>query len=53
MQAGDVPQTRVDVSELENMGYQSSTRMDEGVEQFVDWYKNYIIENAKSDKDED
>jgi len=41
MQAGDVPQTWADVSELEKLGYKSTASIDEGVKKFVDWFKNY------------
>ena len=41
MQAGDVPQTWADVSELEKLGYKSSIKIEEGVKQFVDWYIKY------------
>ena len=41
MQAGDVPQTWANVSEIEKLGYKSVTQIDEGVRKFIDWYKNY------------
>jgi UDP-glucuronate 4-epimerase len=41
MQQGDVPQTWADISELEKLGYKSSTKINEGVELFVKWYKKY------------
>lgn len=41
MQPGDVPQTWADVSELEKMGYRSTTKIEEGVQKFVKWYKSY------------
>ena len=41
MQAGDVPQTWADISEIEKMGYKSTTEIKEGVEKFVEWFKNY------------
>jgi UDP-glucuronate 4-epimerase len=41
MQAGDVPQTWADVSELEKLGYRSSIGIEEGVNKFSDWFKNY------------
>lgn len=43
MQAGDVPQTWADVSEIEKMGYKSSVGIQEGVENFVNWYKSYSL----------
>lgn len=44
MQAGDVPQTWADVSEIEKMGYKSNTQISEGIQKFVEWFKNYEIE---------
>ena len=41
MQAGDVPQTWADISEIEEMGYKSTTEIREGVKKFVDWFKCY------------
>jgi UDP-glucuronate 4-epimerase len=41
MQAGDVPQTWADISELEKFGYTSTTEIESGVRKFVDWYNNY------------
>jgi UDP-glucuronate 4-epimerase len=41
MQDGDVPQTWADVSELEKLGYRSSIGIEEGVNKFSDWFKNY------------
>ena len=41
MQAGDVPQTWADVSEIEKLGYKSTTGIEDGVEKFVAWFKNY------------
>ena len=42
MQAGDVPDTYADVSALSNdVGYQPSTSLVDGVSQFVNWYKTY------------
>ena len=43
MQAGDVPQTCADVSEIENFGYKSSVCIVEGVESFVNWFKSYSL----------
>ena len=42
MQAGDVPQTWADISEIEKLGYKSTTEIKEGVDKFVTWFKNYI-----------
>jgi len=41
MQAGDVPQTWADVSQIEELGYKSSVGIVNGVEKFVHWYKLY------------
>jgi len=41
MQAGDVPRTWANVSEIEKLGYKSIIGIDEGVEKFVDWFKKY------------
>lgn len=41
MQAGDVPQTWADIAELEKLGYKSTTGIDIGVKEFVDWYQKY------------
>jgi UDP-glucuronate 4-epimerase len=46
MQDGDVPQTWADVSEIEKMGYKSKTQISEGVQEFVDWFKNYETEKG-------
>ncbi|GLB48658.1 NAD-dependent epimerase [Neptunitalea lumnitzerae] len=41
MQAGDVPRTAADTSELEKLGYKSTTSINEGVKAFIDWYKGF------------
>ena len=41
MQAGDVPQTWADISEIEKLGYKSTTQIEEGVSNFVKWFKLY------------
>ncbi|MDC0534191.1 NAD-dependent epimerase [Francisellaceae bacterium] len=42
MQDGDVPSTCADVSRLEeNLGYKPKVSVKDGVQDFVDWYKNY------------
>jgi UDP-glucuronate 4-epimerase len=47
MQAGDVPMTWADTSDLErNLGYKPNTSIKEGVGKFIDWYKeNYKIDH--------
>ena len=42
LQAGDVPDTWADVSDLErDMGYRPRTPVREGVARFVNWYRSY------------
>ena len=42
LQAGDVPDTEADVSELAAVtGYAPTTTVEEGVGRFVDWYRSY------------
>ncbi len=42
MQAGDVPATWADTSLLEELtGYKPNTELNEGVQKFVSWYRNY------------
>jgi UDP-glucuronate 4-epimerase len=42
MQAGDVPATWADCSELiENTGYIPKTSVEEGIKKFVQWYKEF------------
>ena len=42
MQPGDVPDTYANVEALVNdVGYQPSTSVEEGVKRFVEWYKSY------------
>lgn len=42
MQPGDVPATHADVTPLENtFSYHPSTSVEEGVDRFVQWYKDY------------
>lgn len=42
MQAGDVPETYADVSDLmKDVGYRPETSVDYGVGKFVEWYKQY------------
>jgi UDP-glucuronate 4-epimerase len=43
LQAGDVPDTEADVSELiENVGYRPLVSVEQGVERFVQWYRDYF-----------
>ena len=42
MQAGDVHETYADISlAKEKLGYQPETDIAKGVNQFVEWYRNY------------
>ncbi|WP_417885244.1 NAD-dependent epimerase/dehydratase family protein [Zunongwangia sp.] len=41
MQPGDVLRTSADTSELTKLGYKSNTSINEGVESFVNWYKEF------------
>jgi UDP-glucuronate 4-epimerase len=42
MQAGDVPDTYADVSALsEDVGYMPTISLEDGIKQFVIWYKNF------------
>jgi UDP-glucuronate 4-epimerase len=42
MQAGDVPLTYADTSQLANhVGYRPNTPIEEGVKRFVDWFREY------------
>ena len=42
MQVGDVRETFADISAIErDHGFKPSTRIDDGVPQFIDWYRHY------------
>lgn len=42
MQAGDVPETFADIDDLMNdVGFRPDTKIEEGIERFVAWYKDY------------
>ncbi len=41
MQPGDVPTTVADISKLRKLGWEPTTRIEEGIKNFVDWYKEY------------
>ncbi|WP_367103273.1 NAD-dependent epimerase [uncultured Psychrobacter sp.] len=44
MQPGDVPITYADISELqEDIGFMPKTTIEEGIEKFVAWYKDYYL----------
>jgi UDP-glucuronate 4-epimerase len=43
LQPGDVPDTEADVSDLvQDVGYQPSTTVEQGVAKFVEWYRGYF-----------
>ena len=43
LQLGDVPNTFADISKIKNdLGYKPQTSVEEGVKQFVRWYKKYF-----------
>lgn len=45
LQAGDVPATFADVSDLvEDLGYKPATPIQEGIDTFVDWYVEFCLE---------
>jgi UDP-glucuronate 4-epimerase len=41
MQPGDVPCTIADITQLRALGWTPITRIDEGIQNFVDWYRRY------------
>ena len=42
LQAGDVPASHADISDLmEATGYKPSTKVEDGVANFLKWYKKY------------
>jgi UDP-glucuronate 4-epimerase len=44
LQAGDVPDTYANVDDLaEQFHYQPATLIQEGIQRFVDWYRNYYM----------
>ena len=47
MQAGDVPATWADVTLLKELtGVQAKVSLDEGIQWFVDWYRDYYRPNT-------
>lgn len=43
MQAGDVPATYADIDDLINdVGYKPQTKIEDGIENFVKWYRDYF-----------
>ena len=44
LQPGDVPDTYADVDDLvRDMGYAPSTKLEDGMSEFVDWFKRYYL----------
>ena len=41
IQPGDVPATVADIRKLRKLGWAPTTRIDEGIANFVEWYKEY------------
>jgi UDP-glucuronate 4-epimerase len=41
MQPGDVPSTVADIRKLRKLGWKPTTRIEEGIKNFVDWYRVY------------
>lgn len=41
MQPGDVPATVADIRKLKKLGWKPTTRIEEGIKNFVNWYKEY------------
>lgn len=41
IQPGDVPSTVADISKLRKLGWSPTTRIEEGIKNFVNWYKKY------------
>jgi UDP-glucuronate 4-epimerase len=47
IQAGDLPDTYADIADLiDNFHYQPSTRVSEGIQHFVAWYRDYYSVNS-------
>lgn len=47
LQAGDVPATFADVSDLvEDLGYKPATPIQEGIDAFVDWYVEFFLKEG-------
>lgn len=42
LQPGDVPKTVADISRLRALGWEPTTRIEEGVQKFVGWYMEYF-----------
>ena len=42
IQPGDVPSTVADIKKLRKLGWKPTTRIDVGIKNFVEWYKDYF-----------
>lgn len=42
IQPGDVPSTVADIKKLRKLGWKPTTRIDVGIKNFVDWYREYF-----------
>lgn len=42
IQPGDVPQTVADISQLRALGWEPTTRIEQGIKNFVAWYREYF-----------
>ncbi len=42
IQPGDVPSTVADIKKLRKLGWKPTTRIDLGIKNFVEWYKDYF-----------
>jgi UDP-glucuronate 4-epimerase len=41
MQPGDVPAPVADIGKLKKLGWKPTTRIEEGIKNFVSWYREY------------
>jgi UDP-glucuronate 4-epimerase len=41
MQPGDVPKTVADIRKIRKLGWKPTTRIEKGIRNFVEWYKDY------------
>ncbi|UZJ65447.1 hypothetical protein OKW96_04440 [Sphingobacterium sp. KU25419] len=46
MQDGDVPKTWANTEKLNNLGYESTTPIKEGIAQFISWFQNYYTKES-------
>jgi UDP-glucuronate 4-epimerase len=47
MQAGDVPRTYADVSDLmDDVGFKPATEIEVGITRFVEWFMNFEVGNV-------